>query len=217
VYGGPDVCDHEREYCLPLQPRYCGWVTESVDPSPTDRNLLVVASGGGGDGEPTFRLGIELLKRRPNMHAVLVAGPYATRWRAGSELTDPALATRCTIATNVASCAPLFAEAGAVLEMAGYNSTFEALAAGIRPILMPRRSPRREQAIRAWRLAALGLADVVDEGADADEVSWLLDRPRYVDPSALMRAGIRLDGAQRAATHLRNLAAQRGTAAHQRS
>ena len=66
--------------------------------------------------------------------------------------------------------------------MAGYNTTVEALAAGVRPLLVPRRSPRREQAIRATRLASLGLADIVDEDATVDEVSWLLRRPRRLDP-----------------------------------
>jgi predicted glycosyltransferase len=89
--------------------------------------------------------------------------------------------------------------------MAGYNSTLEALAAGQRPILVPRRSPRREQAIRAWRLAALGLADVVDEGAAAAEVDWLLGRWRLLEPGAVAAAGIDLDGARRAAARLGEL------------
>ena len=96
----------------------------------------------------------------------------------------------------------LFARAAAILCMAGYNSTLEALAAGRRPILVPRRSPRREQAIRAWRLSSLGLADVVDEGAAAGEVAWLLDRDRDLAPGELDRAGIALDGADNAAVVL---------------
>ncbi|MGD9792075.1 MAG: glycosyltransferase family protein [Acidimicrobiia bacterium] len=209
VYGDPVLCDHEREYGVPLRPRYTGWVTESVEPLPLDQRMLVVAAGGGGDGEPTFRMGVELLRRRPDYCGALVAGPYATAWRADQELTSPGLFERLSIINDAPSCAPLFAGAGAVLQMAGYNSTFEALAAGSKPILMPRRSPRREQAIRSWRLAAFGLADVVDEGADAEEVVWLLDRPRRLDPMALTRVGIRLDGARRTASHLRSLAAER--------
>jgi predicted glycosyltransferase len=110
---------------------------------------------------------------------------------------------------GVPSCGALFSRAQAVLCMAGYNSTLEALAAGRRPILVPRRSPRREQAIRAGRLAALGLADVVDEGADAEEVSWLLDRDRRLTPTQLREAGVTLDGARRAAQVLVQLAMTR--------
>jgi predicted glycosyltransferase len=89
-----------------------------------------------------------------------------------------------------------------VVQMAGYNSTFESLAAGLRPVLVPRRSPRREQAIRAARLAAMGVADIVDEGAPADEVAWLVRRPRQLSASQLSDAGVRLDGAGRVAERL---------------
>ena len=66
---------------------------------------------------------------------------------------------------------------------------------------MPRRAPRREQAIRAIRLAAvMGAADVVDGEASAEEVTWLLARPPLLPPGALDAAGIRPDGAERAAT-----------------
>ncbi len=90
--------------------------------------------------------------------------------------------------------------------MAGYNSTLEALAAGIKPVLVPRRTPRREQAIRAARLAGLGLADMVDEDASVEEVLWLLRRDRLLPPGALSSAGLALDGAERAAETILDLA-----------
>jgi predicted glycosyltransferase len=95
--------------------------------------------------------------------------------------------------------------AGAVVQMAGYNSTYEALAGGIRPILLPRRSPRREQAIRASRLAALGLADVLDDATTPSELAWLLGQDRSSDADRAARAGVRLDGAERAAELVRRL------------
>ena len=135
----------------------------AADPtSSREPRLLAVAAGGGGDGAPVFRLGSRLVELRPAWRGVIAAGPYAVRGGrtgAGRGRRPPARAS-----TACPSCGALFARAEAVLCMAGYNSTLEALAAGRRPILVPRRSPRREQAIRAWRLAALGLADVVDEG-----------------------------------------------------
>ena len=72
----------------------------------------------------------------------------------------------------------------------------------MRPILVPRRHPRREQLIRANRLAALGLADVLDEGIAPADVSWLLDQPRHFHPERLEAVGISLDGAHRAAAFL---------------
>lgn len=205
VYGSRAFCDHEAEYGIPVRPLYCGWVTEQRPRSVPDRSLLAIAAGGGGDGIPVFELGIEVLARRKHWRGELVAGPYADA-RALSELAiSPSVRSRLTVTIEALGCAALFARAGATLQMAGYNSTFEALAAGLRPILVPRRAPRQEQTIRARRLAALGLADVVADGQPA-EAARLLDRPRRLTPDDVSRAGIDLRGASRAAALLARLA-----------
>ena len=205
TYGERALCDHEAEYGLPVTPRYCGWVVDQAAPRARDRRLLVVTGGGGGDGDEVYRLGIAVTLANPGLRTVLVAGPYAESTLA-DRLSDAAAAARVRVLKNVSDCAALMARAGAVIQMAGYNSTLEALAAGVRPILVPRRAPRREQAIRAIRLAALGVADVVDSEASPEELTWLLARGRVLPPGALDLAGIRLDGAQRAAAAIRDLA-----------
>ncbi|MEZ5376609.1 MAG: hypothetical protein R2733_08870 [Acidimicrobiales bacterium] len=202
VYGQQSLCDHQLEYGLSVPPIYCGWVVEQAAPRPRASNLLVVTAGGGGDGDQIFQLGLGLARQLVDQRVILVAGPYAR----SADVSDPALEGRVELRQNVPSCVSLFAEASAVVQMAGYNSTVESLATGLRPVLMPRRSPRREQAIRASRLAALGLADVVDEGAAVDEVAWLLSRPRLLAPGQLADAGLDLDGARTAASVLRELA-----------
>jgi predicted glycosyltransferase len=197
VYGSPGICDHETEYDVPLTPRYCGWVVEPPAPDPVRHDdLVVVTAGGGGDGRAVFELGIGLGELLPDRRVVLVAGPYAAS-------VDSPMPANVSLRAGVASCVDLVASAGAVVQMAGYNATVEALAAGVRPVLVPRRHPRREQAIRASRLAAWGLADVVDEDADPAEVAWLLSQPRLLPQRALSRRGIRLDGAATAARILR--------------
>ncbi len=204
VYGERILCDHEAEYGLPVAPRYCGWVADLAAPHRRQPDLIAVTGGGGGDGADVFRLGVELADVLPQRRIVLVAGPYATKDVGGGRAASQG---RLQIIRNAPGCARLFARAGAVVQMAGYNSTYESLAAGLRPVLVPRRSPRREQAIRASRLAALGIADVVDETAPVEEVAWLLDRSRILPAEALADAGIRLDGARRAADAVRALAA----------
>ncbi len=196
VYGEEALCDHEAEYGLSVTPTYCGWVVEAVSPAPRDPAVVAVAAGGGGDGDAVYTLAGELADLLPDRRVVVAAGPYASR------SLPMAGGGRVTVARDVPGCAGLFARAGAVVQMAGYNSTVESLAAGVRPILVPRRSPRREQAIRATRLAAMGLADVVDEGAPADEVAWLLGRPRLLAAGQVEAHGLRLDGAATAAAHL---------------
>jgi predicted glycosyltransferase len=205
VYGDAGFCDHEVEYGLPIAPTYCGWVVEHVPPGRRDDRLLVVSAGGGGDGDAVFGLAVDLAAQLDDHRILVAAGPYASAAAERALVADPALRRRVRVLRGTPGCGELFATAGSVVQMAGYNSTVEALAAGLRPVLVPRRSPRREQAIRASRLAALDLADVVDEAAPADEVAWLLRRPRSLPDGALARAGIDLDGATRAATRLSSL------------
>jgi predicted glycosyltransferase len=208
VYGERHLCDQEKEYALPIRPRYCGWVADAVPPTRREARLLAITAGGGGDGEAVCRLGLEVLRYQPRWTAIFAAGPFGGDQplaRSGTQPTNGRLA----VATNVDGCTRLFARASGVLQMAGYNSTYEALAAGLRPIFVPRRAPRQEQAIRANRLAAFGLADVVPEGATAGDVAGLLDRPRTLPADALLCAGIALDGAPRAASHLIDLARHR--------
>lgn len=196
VYGERVLCDHELEYGLPIAPHYCGWVTERGPDRRREPGLVVVTGGGGGDGEAVFSLGAALAGRNDVGRVVVVAGPFADNDIVKELLRAVRSDGQLHVVSHAAGCADAFARASAVVQMAGYNSTFEALAAGHRPVLVPRRSPRREQAIRASRLAALGLADVVDEGAPVDEVAWLLHRDRLLADGALAAAGIRLDGAE---------------------
>ncbi|MDQ4039257.1 MAG: hypothetical protein M3313_13130, partial [Actinomycetota bacterium] len=206
VYGERVLCDQVAEYGLPMVPHYCGWVADKARVRRRREDLLAVTGGGGGDGSDVFRLGVELAGTLPKHRVILVAGPYATK-----DVLPEGVAAhgRLRVVANAPGCARLFARAGAVVQMAGYNSTFESLAAGLRPVLVPRRSPRREQAIRASRLAALGIADVVDETAPVEEVAWLLQRPRLLPEHAAAAVGINLDGADRAAEAVRALAGAR--------
>jgi predicted glycosyltransferase len=202
VYGSPLLCDHEAEYGLPMQPTYCGWVGEAAPVVRREHDLLTVCAGGGGDGAAVLRLGIALAAATPDRRVVVVPGPYGRQMdHLLAGLPDGAR-DRISVRSDGDSTLALAARSSALLQMAGYNSTVEALAAGLRPVLVPRRTPRREQAIRAGRLAALGLADVIDDEADPAELAWLLRRRRTLAPSALHRAGIRLDGAHVAARRI---------------
>jgi predicted glycosyltransferase len=205
VYGDRLLCDHELEYGLPVRPQYCGWVVPAVQQRRQRSDLrdhIVIGAGGGGDGRTVFDLGAAALALRPRLRAVVTAGPYAGQWQPPAEL-----ASRLRVIRGAGDLSALLADAGGAVQMAGYNSTVECLAAGLRPILVPRRSPRREQAIRAGRLASLGLADIVDEAASPAELAWLLDQPRRLRPQACADAGFRFDGADRAATLLTQRAA----------
>ncbi|MGZ5404330.1 MAG: hypothetical protein ACXWDL_06750, partial [Nocardioides sp.] len=175
TYGDRVLCDHEVEYGLPVTPRYCGWVVDQTSPVVRDWGLVVVT---GGDGAEVHRLGIDVTRSRPHLRTVKVTEPHARAVLADRPAEDTDPGDRGRVLRDMSGCAALMARAGRVIQRAGYNSTFEALAAGIRPILVPRLAPRREQAIRADRLAALDVADVVDGDVSSEELTWLLRRPR---------------------------------------
>ncbi len=207
VYGARHFCDHEREYGLPFRPRYCGWVAEAAACDSLERNLLAVTAGGGGDGDALFGLAVGVLEGLPSWRAEFAVGPYADAAALVSRSGGSLAAGRMRMHTETKGCGPLFARASAVLQMAGYNSTFEALAAGQFAVLQPRTTPRAEQAIRAERLAALDLADMVAEDADPGEVrELLLQRPRRISPERVERSGVALNGAATAASILAGLA-----------
>jgi predicted glycosyltransferase len=203
VYGRRHFIDHEAEYGLSVPLHYCGWVVDAVPQPQPFANLLVVAAGGGGDGAAVFDLGARLLGHRPELRGIFAPGPYADLRSVGE--VSRALARRARVVPPDDACARWFARADVILCMAGYNSTLEAVTAGQRPILMPRRTPRREQAIRAGLLLERGLADVVDETTDIAEVAQLLRAPRFLPDGALAVAGIDLDGARNAALRLHDL------------
>ena len=202
VYGTPAICDHVREYGLPTDPRYCGVVTSPLAaPRPitaADAGTLLLTMGGGADGGEVLTVTEALPHLDRYDRVVLVAGPAAR--------LPGAVRQEVEVVAPREDCSSLYAAAAASVQMGGYNSTYEAIAAGLRPLLVPRRAPRREQAIRAGRLACLGLADVLDPGAGPAEIGWLLDRPRFQTGWDLARSGLDIEGAARAAAHLHDLA-----------
>jgi predicted glycosyltransferase len=102
---------------------------------------------------------------------VIVTGP----------LMDPAVQARLQLATAnnprlrvltyVAEPTRLIAQADRVVAMGGYNTVAELLSFERHSLIVPRVQPRREQLIRAERLAAAGLVDLL--------------HPEHLSPAAL--------------------------------
>lgn len=200
VYGARELCNHREESGLTVQPTYLRLDGRAA----AARSARTSAAGrGGGRGwrrRGSVPLGDQVLCRRPRWRGAIAAGPFADPDALRSATRS--LNGRIAVQRRMSECRAMFARAGAVLQTAGYNSTFEALAAGPRSALVPRRGPRREQAIRAERLARRGLADVVEPAADPDDVVRLLDTPRDLPSDALLRAGLDLHGADHATASL---------------
>ena len=95
-----------------------------------------------------------------------------------SELLDRALrTTNVEILDFTPEMRTLVASAAGVVSMAGYNTVVEELVADVPALLVPRCSPRREQDIRAQRVAPRSRLERVEvEQFDADVIAAFVAR-----------------------------------------
>jgi predicted glycosyltransferase len=166
VYGTPEVFDTRLEYPVPpeLSQRveFTGYVVRPAPgapkPTPRTRPQVLVTMGGGEDGAAQLDIYLSgLEQQKPAWESILVGGPLlderdARRLRRRAEALEGVQVRRFH-----ADLPYLLADCDAVVAMAGYNTVAEILQSGKPSVLLPRTHPRMEQAIRAERLAALGL------------------------------------------------------------
>ena len=125
-----------------------------------DGRLLLCLLGGGQDGLP-LAWAFANAQLPDDALGVIVTGPFmpepARRRLAVFARSRP----RLQVFEFVQDIEPLVHGADRIVAMGGYNTVCEALAARKPVLLVPRTRPRREQWLRAERLRALGLVDVI--------------------------------------------------------
>ena len=183
VYGDPALFDMREEYDLPPaiaeRVRYLGYLApavsrealadaraelETLAPGGAGAGpIALVTVGGGEDGEVLIARWLAAVRARllpANLRSVVVTGPLMPE---DAQLRIAAGAPPSTTVTRyIGGLEAYAAAADLVVGMAGYNTVCEALAAGTATVLVPRTSQRGEQRLRASRLAARGLVDIVD-------------------------------------------------------
>lgn len=178
VYGSPEVFDPRVEYPNPpevaARAELTGYVVRppavrSRRPFPALRPQVVVTTGGGEDGAERISAYLDALALGPvDWDSTLITGPLlsaaeARRIRRRARLLEAPV----TIHGFHPDLPRLLRDSDAVVAMAGYNTAAEVLLAGKPAVFLPRTFPRREQLIRAQRLARLGLAQsLVDPAPD---------------------------------------------------
>jgi predicted glycosyltransferase len=200
VYGDPRVFDVVREYRFPhdvaRKLRYTGYLDQRARldfVQPGDDGPRVVATlppgrmvlctvGGGQDGIALARAFIAT----PLLHdtfGLVLAGPQMPpdMLEQLRQRTEPSRCVR--VLRFVPEPAPLFARADRLITMGGYNSALEAVSFAKPALIVPRVKPRQEQWLRADRLRALGLVDVLhpDDLTPGRLGTWLAreqERPR---------------------------------------
>ncbi len=171
VYGPREVYDPLPEYGLSPETmsriRYVGYIgkNESVETAfdlPFEPGYALVTAGGGGDGFELIRTYLEgLATWEPSFDSIIITGPLmADEDKLHLEHLAKGL-DRVRLMEFRTDMAALIHGAGVVVAMGGYNTTTELLAARKPAVIVPRVEPRVEQLIRARRLSALGLMDMI--------------------------------------------------------
>ncbi|MGR9037592.1 MAG: glycosyltransferase family protein, partial [Gammaproteobacteria bacterium] len=165
-------------------------------------HLVLVTPGGGDDGYAILENYIKMLTikfstRRPKFDSLIVTGPLmdANKRRKLQEQAD-GLDLALTITDFTPNLYAYLNAADLVVSMGGYNTVVELLSANQRGIVIPRVTPRLEQFIRAERLAAKGLIEMIHPAQlNPDDlykaIKKSLQRPR---PPRSKDAGIKLNG-----------------------
>lgn len=139
----------------------------AVTPPPRKRKKVVATFGGGSDAAQRVEQYLEALAvGSASWQSLIITGPMmaadvVNRLTAKARTVQPLGLVK--IKRFHRNLPKLLRQADAVVSMAGYNSCAEILQRGVPAVLLPRSFPRKEQLIRAMRLAQLGWVRTLPE------------------------------------------------------
>ena len=172
IYGDPRTIDFIGAYGLDdelaRRVRYCGYLgrrrpATNQETAAPERPLVVATSGGGVDGPELLHAFVGAAARLQPQRGgtwVAVTGPLMAD-DDHAEIASLAEAHHVDVHRVLPELRNTIAEADCVVSMAGYNTVCDIMSYGRRSILVPRARPSREQSLRAERLRACGIANVI--------------------------------------------------------
>jgi predicted glycosyltransferase len=179
VYGDPRVFDPVIEYGFPAdvaaKVRFTGYLDRRVSqsgmvsettlwPMSALRSLLprmmLCLVGGGQDGE-RLATAFAAASLPEDAYGVILTGPFMPRDVVQRLQKLAALNPRLDVIEFTAEPTRILEQADRIVSMGGSNTVSEILSYEKPALIVPRISPRREQLIRAERLCALGLVDML--------------------------------------------------------
>ncbi len=178
VYGDPAIYDLAQEYRFNPKTlaklHYTGYLDQrsrlkfvDIDSVqalkslnlPSERFVLCLV-GGGQDGARLAET-FACAELPPGMSGIILTGPFMPREVQQRLQKYAAKRSNLRVLKYLAEPTLLLNQAERVIAMGGYNTTCELLSFQKRSLIVPRIKPRREQFIRAERLQALGLVDML--------------------------------------------------------
>jgi predicted glycosyltransferase len=183
VYGLREIYEPLAELPLPETVRsrivYTGYLRRELPPQPnlarypklTKGPFILVTTGGGGDGHELIDWVLAAYEADPAIAtpALIVFGPFIARDQRARFMERVARLRNVDAITFDSKIEHLMSKATAVIAMGGYNTFCEILSLDKKALIVPRKTPRLEQSIRAERAARLGLVRQLD-GASLDDV-----------------------------------------------
>jgi predicted glycosyltransferase len=179
IYGNRDFYDPITEYAIPEAVKrkmlFTGYIprqTPSIREAQRIRRemgvephgkLIVVTTGGGGDGFALMDTYLAMLEDRPlanHIKSVLVTGPFMPKEERGG-LFRRARKSGAQTFLFYRRMEKLMAAADLVISMGGYNTLCEVISQGTLSLVIPRETPRTEQLIRAQAFKEKGLIDYI--------------------------------------------------------
>jgi predicted glycosyltransferase len=202
VYGSEQVYDLRQECPMPPELakrlQYTGFVVRPMNglaypPLPRLKDLVLVTTGGGEDGAERIESYLDMIEQsRPQWESMIVFGPLLDAVRRRQLKRRARVLEGVSVHSFYEDLPRLLADSSAVVAMAGYNTVVEIMRSRVPALLLPRTTPRKEQLIRARRVAELGFAECLVEPT--------VDRMRMAVESCLSRGRFQgpmpsLDGA----------------------
>jgi len=199
VYGNQKYYDPITEYAVPDQVSskmvFTGYIPRNVprrgkmaemreeERLTQKERLVLVTTGGGGDGYPLMDAYLSMLENmvNPPFRSILVSGPFMPR-DMREEVHKRAHKVKARFHHFHRNMEALMGLADVVVSMGGYNTTCEILSLGKPSLVVPREEPRLEQRIRAEVFKSHGLIDFLpwpelSPDALAEKVTALIANP----------------------------------------
>jgi predicted glycosyltransferase len=179
VYGNREFYDPIEEYDIPepisQKIYFTGYIPRKI-PGPEavrnmrkelgvkpDEKLVVVTTGGGGDGYAVMRTYVSMLESAAKplpFKSVLITGPFMPKNKR-RKIFKRARKQGVRGYHFYRQMEKIFAAADLVVCMGGYNSLCEILSQGTPSLVIPRETPRKEQLIRAQTFKRHNLVDYI--------------------------------------------------------
>jgi predicted glycosyltransferase len=188
VYGSREIFDPIVAYGLSpaaaAKTSFCGYLRPpSPTRSPADIRaelnaaglpLVVVTVGGGADGGNVLRTYLDALRLADDADLVsyVVTGPLLDAAERDAITARGSHLPNVTLVPFSPDLISYLHAADVIVTMGGYNAVCEAVAAGKRPIVIPRAPGSEEQVIRADRFARRHLVTAIPPGELTPDRLW---------------------------------------------